>query len=127
MYKTPGVSTNNRFGWTPISDDLLSYPATPINEKWYEETEKPYCEWQMEVSRLAEADPLNGFSLQASGLKREMEAMERVRTQYFQPILCGYQEDYESALAEANAALYAAGFEDYLRNMQEQIAEYIGK
>ena len=122
-----GVSNNNRFGWTPISDDLLSYPATPINEKWYEETEKPYCEWQMEVSRLAEADPLNGFSLQASGLKREMEAMERVRTQYFQPILCGYQEDYESALAEANAALYAAGFEDYLRNMQEQIAEYIGK
>lgn len=120
-----GVSSNNRFGWTPISDDLLSYAQTPINEEWYEETEKPYYEWLIEVGRQAKADPLNGFSLQASELKMEMEAMERVRAQYFQPILCGYQEDYEKALAEANEALYEAGFEEYLRNMQEQIAEYI--
>ena len=53
--------------------------------------------------------------------------MEQVRTRYFQPILCGYQEDYERALAEANEALYEAGFEKYLQNMQEQVAEYIGE
>lgn len=122
-----GVSNGNRFGWTPISDDLLSYDSTPINTRWYEETEKPYYEWQREISKQAKADPLNGFSLQASGLKREMEAMERVRTRYFQPILCGYQDDCEKALAEANEALYDAGFEKYLQNMQGQIAEYIGE
>lgn len=127
MLDYSGISNSNRFGWTPISDDLLSYDATPINEKWYEETEEPYYEWVMEVGRQAKADPLDGFSLQAAGLKREMEAMERVRAQHFQPILCGYQEDYEKALEEANAALYEAGFENYLQDMQEQIAEYIGK
>lgn len=120
-----GVSNNNRFGWTPISDDQLSYPGTPINTKWYEETETPYYEWQREISRQAVPDPLDGFALQASGLEGEMEAMERVRAQYFMPILCGYQEDYEKALAEANEVLHDAGFDKYLQNMQEQVAEYM--
>lgn len=122
-----GVSNSNRFGWTPISDDLLSYASTPINIKWHEETENPYNEWQREISKQAKADPLNGFSLQTSDLKREIEAMERVRTRYFQPILCGYQDDYKRALAEANAALYEAGFEKYLQKMQEQVTAYIAE
>lgn len=119
------VSGNNRFGWTPISDDLLSYSSIPVNTNWYEDVEKPYDEWQREIGLQAKADPLNGFSLQASELKKEMEAMERVRARYFQPILCGYQEDYERALAEANEALYEAGFERYLQNMQKQVEAYI--
>ena len=55
---------------------------------------------------------------------KEQAAVERVWLQYFQPLVCGYGEDYLEALEEANQRLYGAGFEQYLEAIQEQLTDY---
>ncbi|MCR5753306.1 MAG: ABC transporter substrate-binding protein [Acetatifactor sp.] len=114
---------DNRFGWTPISDVLLAYDDLPINTTWYENVEKPYTDWKLEIGRVAVRDPLDDFSLDVSNLDQVLSDMEQVRITSFQPILCGYQEDYEQALEEANEALYEAGFQEYLDEIQRQISK----
>lgn len=116
------ISNNNRFSWTPVTDDLMSYDTININEKWDREILVPFNDWTMEITKQATVDPLEGLHLNLSNVGREVE---NVKLKYFQPILCGYQEDYEQALLEANEALYQAGFEEYLSNMQKQVEEYV--
>jgi len=113
----------NRFGWTPITDDLLAHDDVPINPEWYENVERPYTDWKLEIGRMAKIDPLDGFSLDVTEIESVLERLEQVRLAYFQPIVCGYQADCEQALAEANQALYDAGFGEYLDKMQQQITQ----
>lgn len=121
------IANNNRFGWTPVTDDLLSYDAIQVNEKWYEETARPHDDWQLKISEQAESDLLEEFTGEICDQKQIMEEIEDVKLKYFDPILCGYQEDYEQALDEANEALYRAGFREYLDRLQSQLEDYIAK
>lgn len=121
------IANDNRFGWTPVTDELLSYDVVQVNEKWYEETVRPYEDWQSQISGQAENSPLEGFSMAVYDQEQIVEEMEEVKLKYFDPILCGYQEDYEQALDEANEALYNAGFQEYLDGMQGQLEEDIAR
>lgn len=72
----------------------------------------------------AEDIPLDGFTFVQSG--SEQAAVERVWLQYFQPLVCGYGEDYQQELEEANRRLREAGFDRYLEAIQEQLTDYAG-
>ncbi len=118
------IPSINGFGWTPVTDELLSRDIKYVSEKWHEEIEIPFYSWHSEIAESVEVDPLGEFSMVFSELEAVQAEMERVRTQYFQPILCGYYADTEQALLDANEALEQAGFSDYFDNMQQQIVEY---
>lgn len=118
------IPSDNSYGWTPITDFMLSRDIKYVSEKWYEEISVPYDAWQEEVSQQAVVDPLGGFSTDMTNLETVAEDMEEVRRHYFLPILCGYYEDVEQALDEANEMLRQAGFDEYFDSMQRQITEY---
>ena len=117
-----GISSQNRFGWTAVTDDTMGYEGIPVNKKWDEEVYHALPDWSKETGKTVEDDPLDGFSFVLSG--KEQAAVERVWLQYFQPLVCGYGEDYLEALEEANQRLYGAGFEQYLEAIQEQLTDY---
>lgn len=119
-----GIPSSSSFGCTQITDYVLDRNAMHVSEKWYEELEKPYNDWHDEIAELARPDPLNGFSINLSGMETEMEKIEQVRLQYFLPILCGYYADPVRALAEANDALNRAEFNQYFETIQWQVTDY---
>ena len=117
-----GVNAGKRFAWTGVTDELMSYEAVPVNFKWDEEVYHPMMEWQDEVLMRAEGNPLDGFSFSVSA--REQNSVNQVWLKYFQPLVCGYGEDYLEELEAANRRLYEAGFDRYLEAIQEQLADY---
>lgn len=119
------VPIENGFGWTPIGDTLMDYESWPVSEKWHEETAKPYDDWVQSLAAQAGENPLAGFQPEPRGLEQVLEEMEKVRLQYFQPILCGYQNDPEEALGEAMDMLYRAGYGKYFDQIQNQLTEYL--
>lgn len=122
-----GIPTSQRFGWTVCSDELLNYDAVPSNRQWYEEAEVPLAEWKEEVAKLAGPYPLDGFNVITSDLAREIEKMEKAKQQYFQPLVCGYSENLDQGIEEADAAMKEAGLVTYIEKMQEQLDIWAGK
>lgn len=116
-----GISSLNHFAWTAVSDDMLNYEAVPVNEQWEREAYHVFTEWNQEIGMSAAEDPLDGFDFMISG--QEQAAASRIWLQYFQPLVCGYGEDYRQELEAANERLYEAGFDGYLEAIQEQLAE----
>ena len=117
-----GIEPGRRFAWTAVADDAMNYDAFPVNEKWYEEVYYPVTEWSEEVVMTAEDDPLDEFTILPSG--REQDAVSQVWLQYFQPLVCGYGEDYRKNLDMANERLREMGFDRYLLSIQKQLTEY---
>ena len=117
-----GISSRNRFSWTAVTDDAMSYEGIPVNKKWDEEVYHALPDWSKEEGKTIKDDPLDGFSFVLSG--KEQGEVNRVWLQYFQPLVCGYGENYTEALEEANRRLYEAGFDQYLEAIQEQLTNY---
>lgn len=118
-----GISSLNRFGWTAVTDDTMGYEGIPVNPKWDEEVYHALPDWSKEAGKTVKDDPLDGFAFVLPG--GEQAAVERVWIQYFQPLVCGYGEDYPGALEAANERLYEAGFDQYLEAIQEQLTDYV--
>ena len=117
-----GINPRKRFAWTAVSDDVLNYEGVPVNQEWNDEVYRPVMEWHEEVGRNAESNPLDGFTFVQPG--PEQAAVSRVWLQYFQPLVCGYGEDYLQDLETANQRLREAGFDRYLDAIQEQWTDY---
>lgn len=116
-----GISSDERFGWNVCTDSLMNLENIPVDELWNESVEIPIALWQEEISKEAKPYPLYGFTFLSNGLEGEMAAMESVRLKYFQPLVCGYMENYEEELKRTGEALRAAGLDRYIAEMQEQI------
>lgn len=121
------ISSDNTFGWTPITDDVLNREIMYVSEAWHEQIDVPYGDWYEEISEQAVTDPLWDFSVDLSDLETVLEEMDQVGQHYFQPILCGYYEDPQQALREANEALNQAGFDTYFESLQRQIKDYFAE
>lgn len=117
-----GINAGKRFAWTGVTDVLMSYEAVPVNPRWDEKFYQPMMEWQDVVSMRAEGNPLDGFAFSVS--VQEQNSVNQVWLQYFQPLVCGYGEDYLEELETANQRLHDAGFDRYLEAIQEQLADY---
>lgn len=117
-----GISSGKRFAWTAVSDDIMNYEDVPVNKKWAEEVYHAVMEWCGEVGKTALDDPLDGFTFVSSG--REEDGMNQVRIQYFQPLVCGYGEDYSEELERVIEHMFDSGFDRYLASIQEQLTEF---
>lgn len=115
------ISSRNHFAWTAVSDDTMNYEAVPVNEKWDREVYHAFGEWNQQIGMSAEDDPLDGFNFVLPG--EAQAAVNRIWIQYFQPLVCGYGEDYLRELDAANERLYEAGFDRYMEVIQKQLAE----
>lgn len=118
-----GISSKERFGWTVCTDALMNLENIPVNEQWSRDVEIPNSRWQEKISKEAKPYPLYGFTFLTNGLERETAAMESARLKYFQPLVCGYMENYEEELERTEEALRAAGLDRYIAVMQQQIEE----
>lgn len=118
-----GISSSNKFGWTVCTDNLLSMEEVPVNNQWYEEAIVPVAQWQDAISKEAKPYPLEGFTFSTGEVYREVEALEEARLKYFQPLICGYTQDYMQDLERTREALEEAGLDIYLSDMQQQISE----
>lgn len=116
-----GISPRNHFAWTAVSDETMNYEAVPVNEKWDREVYHAFGEWNQKVGMNAEDDPLDGFNFVLP--VQEQASINRIWIQYFQPLVCGYGEDYLEELDAANQRLYEAGFDRYLEAIQKQLLE----
>lgn len=116
-----GIQSSERFGWTVCTDTLMSYEEVPVNDQWNEDVVVPVGQWLEDISMEAKPDPLEGFTFLTKGLEKQLEAMENERLKCFQPLVCGYTEDYEADLQKANEALKAAGLDQYIDSMQRQL------
>ncbi len=117
------VPVSNRFGWTVCTDDLLSYETVPANGQW-NQVEQGLAEWKENLAKEAVSYPLDGFTFLASGLEREMDALETAELKYFQLLVCGYYDDMEKGLEETLQALEQAGLDTYLADMQKQLIQW---
>ncbi len=115
------ISAGNRFAWTAVADDVMKYEALPINEKWAEVYDS-IMDGYDGIAEKAEDNPIDGFTFSVP--EKEQKAVEQVWLQYFQPLICGYGESSPEELEAANERLYAAGFEQYLATVQEQLSAY---
>lgn len=115
------IGSGNRFAWTAVSDETLNYEALPVNEKWAQVYEA-IMDGYDRIAETAEDNPIDGFSFSVP--EKEQKAAEQVWLQYFQPLICGYGESGPEELEAANQRLYAAGFEQYLAAVQEQLSAY---
>lgn len=116
-----GIGPDTRFAWTAAADDTMTYEAVPVNRQW---SEGPYLavrEWWEEIGKTALDNPLDGFNFVLP--EKEEEAMDQVWLQYFQPLVCGYGEDYQAELEKVTERMYESGFDRYLETIQEQLAE----
>lgn len=111
---------DSRFTWSVCTDELLNREEVPINEQWNKVVNSVGA-WQADISRLAQPDPLDGYTFSSKWLGRELSAMEEVRLQYLQPLVCGYIEDYATELQIVGDLLWDAGLERYIEEMQTQI------
>lgn len=118
-----GISSEERFSWSVCTDSLMNLENIPVNEQWSESVELPVAYWQEEISKEAKPYPLYGFTFMTSGLEQETEAMESARLKYFQPLVCGYMENYEEELIRTEEALRLAGLERYIEELQQQIGD----
>ncbi len=122
-----GIDSSNKFGWTVCTDDLMNCEEVPINNQWYQETVLVVGKWRDAISREAKPYPLEGFTFFTGGVYKELESIEQVRLKYFQPLICGYTDDYVRDLERTNQALKEAGLDLYMENMQKQIWERRGR
>lgn len=116
-----GISSLNHFAWTAVSDDMLNYEAVPVDEQWDRDAYHVFTEWNQAVGMEAKEHPLDGFHFVIP--VQEQAGANRIWIQYFQPLVCGYGEDYLQELDAANGRLYEAGFDRYLDAVQQQLAE----
>ncbi len=120
-----GISYSNKYGMTVAGDALLNREEVPVNEQWEEVTEQTE-RWREKIYPQAEKNPLDGFEFFLDGLDMEIENMETVRQQYFQPLVCGYYSD-EADLEQVIEKLEEAGLEKYMEVAEEQIEEKLSE
>lgn len=115
--------SGDRFTWSVCTDELLNRDNVPINEQWSEVLASVGA-WQDEISKVALSDPLDGFAFSTKEISEDVNAIERIRLQYFQPLVCGLVEDYITELQELSKSMLDAGLKNYIEELQKQINEW---
>mgnify|MGYP005805380919 CR=1 FL=1 len=120
-----GISAGNKYGMTVAGDALLGRDEVSFNEQWTQVT-KETDQWREETFGQAQANPLTGFELSVEGLNSQLEKMETVRQQYFQPLVCGYYSGQED-VSQVTKKLEEAGLSVYMQAIEEQLKGYLEK
>ncbi len=122
------ISVDNYYaGWTAAVDEDLNYKKLSVNPLWQKEVLDVYDRKQLIKQTTAEVNPLVNFTLKTTPVLQEINKLETVKKEAFQPMVCGVTADYEEGLVKLRRELKKAGFDDYLARIQKQLEEYSGK
>lgn len=119
-----GIPASNAFGMTVAGDSLLGRKYLSFNDQWTQVNERIDA-WREEALAAAGENPVSGYNFAAVGLEREINRLEAVRMQYFQPLVCGYYDTPED-LKQAVARLEQAGLAAYIEEIERQLGAYMG-
>ena len=117
-----GVTADNT-GWClNIGWEL---PNQEIAYVWEGETSQKWIT-QHELIDSAKRSKALGFSYDSSVVATQLTALNNVKTQYYDAIGCG-SVDPDTAIAQFNDALYAAGLQDVMDAKQEQLDAWLAQ
>ena len=119
-----GIPASNAFGMTVAGDRLLGRKYLSFNDQWTQVSDGIDA-WREETLAVARENPISGYNFAAGGLGREINRLEAVRLQYFQPLVCGYY-DTPQDLEQAVARLEQAGLAAYIEEIERQLGAYMG-
>lgn len=117
-----GISPSNKFGMTVAGDSLMGREYASDRNQWTEVLEEIDL-WREETLAAAQTNPIGGYEFVADGLEQEINRLEQVRLQYFQPLVCGYYDDPED-LERAVRELDKAGLAEYMEEIERQLKVY---
>lgn len=112
-----------RVRWTGLVDAFMERPVSTEDSPWLQ-TLGAYEEEIHWLENIAGDSPLIGLNLSMGGY--DTSQLDAVWDLYMKPILCGVTNDLEADYAAAMEALYAAGLQDYLDEVQRQLTAYAG-
>jgi len=119
-----GIDDKNRKpGWTGLVDGYMQ-PQERYPGEWQAIYNKLV---NVEGPPLAESngtDPYEGFVFNTASLAAETSSLETVRAQYIQPLASGISKDIDKDLEEVQKQLKSAGIEQYLAELQSQLAAF---
>ena len=79
-----------------------------------------------EIRNNAQRNIYKGFMMDTEPIKNEYAAVQNAITQYYDPLQLGYV-DYETGMADLEAALESAGNEACKEELQKQVDAYVAK
>lgn len=119
------ISAGNYFsGWTAAVDDSLNYKEVSINPHWQKDVLDVYETESLNKQSIAEYNILVDFNLSSTSIIKQINKMEIVKNEIFQPIVCGVIGDYNEGIIQLHKELDDAGFEDYLTDIQKQLEKF---
>ena len=117
-----GISAaQQRVRWTGLVDSLMERPVSTEDSPWLQ-TLEAYEQQIRWLEDVAGDSPLIGLNLSMGGY--DTSGLDAAWDLYMKPLLCGITDDLEADYAAAMEALYAAGLQDYLDQVQRQLTEY---
>jgi len=115
-----GIPAENRKpGWTGLNDGTMNLPA-----KYPKEWEAIIDQLHAEGKRLAALggeSPYGGFVFNNAAVTGELAGMEKVKSQYIQPLAVGIANDIDTEWYNAREQLQIAGMKTYLDELQKQL------
>lgn len=119
------IPIENRYaGWTAAGDATLDYKAVSVNPKWQKDVIEKREEIVKENLEIAEDYYLDGFIFEKADILNEVNTLEIVKKEFFQPLVCGVVGDYESEILNLSNELEAAGFDKYLKQLKMQLNQF---
>lgn len=115
------AAEQQRVRWTGLVDPEKEYSTDISGNQWLE-TKNAY---EAEVhwgENIVGDSPLIGLKMNMGGW--DTTQLENAWQLYMKPLLCGVTENLEADYAAALEAMYAAGLQDYLDEVQRQLTEY---
>ncbi len=120
-----GIPTSNKFSVSVAGDELLRRTEISANEQWADVNEQNAM-WREGILQEAVVHPLDKFTLDIGQFGKELERINLVKGQYFQPIVCGYYEGDED-LELVIDKLEEAGLKEYMAIIEAQLQGSLGE
>lgn len=116
-----GIDSADRFSYSIMGDYIMDKEKVPYNQQFYEDAILEHNEWIESVIDGALHNVFNDSEISYSSIDKEIDILDSIRLQYFQPLVCGYYDDIDQKLDELNKMLYENGFDTYVDSIQSQI------
>lgn len=111
---------SNWWGWR--NNDLIrtryDETATEVDLK-YNELNEYY------LDNIRAEHVLDGFTFVTDPVQSQVSAVETAMTTYYYPLLHGFVDDVDTAIAEFRAALDTAGMQDIIAEAERQVNEFV--
>lgn len=117
-----GISAEHRWqGWTGLVDIYMDYSVYAGEMPWYQTLEAYEDDIQWRQNFVGDS-PLIDLNMNMGSY--DTAALDEAWDLYMKPLLCGISDDLAGDYAVAMEAMYEAGLQAYLDEVQTQLTEY---